>query len=212
MMKARITLVFSAALTAVFVLSCTPTRSAQPSPLPQAASHGGRSVLLTDKELQEVVSQVLPGCARVALIRSKTREVLVGFAKDGDKSLALATLARVTDHKRKGSMVVAVGMKSDKGKDIITGVVTLPSKGKLHGAAKYAKGRAKFLKQFANRPVKVKLGKIDTVSGATHLSKQVKNIVKGALKVMRALKAKPDGLSKLAAKSWPVTPPVTKSP
>lgn len=212
MITRRTTVVLFATLVTVFAARCAEIQSAEPAVAADTAKPASRSALLTDKELLKVLPQVLPGCARVALVAKKTCEVLVGFAKDGDKPVALAAVARLANKKRKGSMVVVIGLKGDGKKEAITHVVTLPAKGKLAGSAKYEKGRAKFLKQFDGRVVKTKLGKVNAVSGATSLCKGIKGVLKGTLKVMRAMKAKPDELAKLAAKSWPATPPAPKKP
>lgn len=207
----QVTVVLFATLAPVFAVRCAEIQSVEPAVAANPAKPASRSALLTDKELLKVLPQVLPGCARVAMVDKKTCEVIVGFAKDGDKPVALAAVARLADKKRKGSIVVVIGLNGDDKNEAITHVITLPAKGKLKGIDKYEKGRAKFLKQFNGRVVKAKLGKVNAVSGATSLCKGIKSVLKGTLKTMRAMKSESGTFAKLAAKSWPVELPALKT-
>lgn len=203
-MSKRMALV--AALLVATVAAHTPVLGAEPDKPKEP-----KSKLITDEELQAALPQVLPGCTRAALVRGKTSEMLVGFAADSNKPVALATVARYTDKKRKGTMAVVVGMKDAGKKLAITRVVTLPAKGKVKGREKFEKGRKKFLKQFDGRVVKARLGKVHAVTGATPLCKGIRSTVDRSLKTLRAMRAQPAELKKLAAKSWPIEQPALKT-
>ncbi len=202
MVSKRTTLALVAVLLAAIIAAHSPALGAG-----AAKPKAPKSKLMTDKELSYVIPHVLPECTRVALVRTKTTEVLVGFTEDSDKPVGLAAATRYIDKKRKGSMVVAVGLKgADKRKEAITRVVTLPAKGKVKGSGKYAKGRVKFLEQFDGRVVKTKLGKVDAVSGATPLCKGIRTTVNRSLRTIRAARTRSAKLKALAAKSWAVEP------
>ncbi len=207
-MKARpVALVTTALLAMVVALSAAPLLGAEAGDQDKPER---RSKLVTNDELAALIPKVLPGAVRVALVRLKTREVLVGFGEEGHRPVALAALGVVRDKRRKGTMVVAVGVKREDEKDVITRLVTFPPKGNLHDLKKYKAKQAKFLKQFNDRPVKRRVGKVDLVTGATYLCKWIRRAADNGLLTIRKLRAKPHVFPKLAERSWEVAPPAEK--
>ena len=134
-----------------------------------------RSVLLTEAELREAVAGAMPGCTRISVVRTLTREIVVGFASDGTRPAAIASLSRVGD--KKGNVVLVVGVGNLSSDNRITRVMTFSPQGWLKGAEAYEKNRDRFLEQFIGRRAASKMKGVDTISGATPVSKGIRNCV-----------------------------------
>ena len=143
-----------------------------------------KSELLTEAELKQATQHVMPDCARLLMLRAAKREVLVGYRKDATEPSVLASISRVGD--TKGSVALAIGLEIAERR--ITRVQTLAAKGKPYGLEAYQKAKAKFLEQFAGRRVDSDFKKVHAVTGATRLSKGLRNRIEAEAKVLAALK------------------------
>jgi hypothetical protein len=149
---------------------------------------------ISKEESKKIFDEIMGDSESIYFVQKGNSETFVVFDDEGH-AIKMAQLRLIGNSK--GFIAVVAGISTDRQMPLLSRIYVLEHGVSTPAIKPFHKGKERFLKQFENRKLSKRIGKVDGITGATPIWKPISAEIKKLIASLLKLKADTTGLAKL---------------